>query len=194
MRVIDVRSCLCRNRQRQAVWRLRTRSRWQCNYKSLYTHCNTCYTRHASRGYTKGFSKLYAITYHKITRTTRFMIRRHLLSCRLKQAACDTRASRCVETLIRCTRVAADAPWMKRILIPRGYAISHGRERKERWMDPRNRGETWSSRFCNANHRARVIRDESYPGEEETSRFKSMSHGACGFSGINICPDAIMYI
>lgn len=112
MRVIDVHSCLCRNRQRQAVWRLWTRSRWQCNYKSLYTHRNTCYTRHASRRYTKGFSKLYGITY-KIAHTTRFMIRRHILSRCLKQAACnDTRASRCVETLIRCTRVAADETYL----------------------------------------------------------------------------------
>lgn len=155
MRVIDVHSCLCRNRQRQAVWRLRTRSRWQCNYKSLYIHTATRVMRGVHLA--KGFSKLYGIAY-EIARTTRFVIRRHIPSRRLKQAACDTRASRCVETLIRCTRVAADAPWMKRILIPRGYAVSHGRERKERWMDRRDRGETWSSRFCNANHRPRVIR------------------------------------
>lgn len=30
--------------------------------------------------------------------------------------------------------------------------------------------------------------------EEVTSRFESMSHGASGFSGINICPDAIIRV
>lgn len=136
MRVIDVRSCLCRNRQRQAVWRLRTRSRWQCNYKSLYTHCNTCCTRHGIMEMRQGFfSKLHGITHHKITRTTRALRDSKASSSRAvlnKPLATRVHITVRRETLIRCTRVAADAPWMKRILIPRGYIVSHGRERKER--------------------------------------------------------------
>lgn len=128
MRVIDVRSCLCRNRQRQAVWRLRTRSRWLCNYKSFYTlpHAVLHETRIALWKVPQDYRVSRGHLSHK---AQPWFVRDSI--------AFQTSCSRHVRTLAvrrslnKMHTRAADAPWMKHILIPRGYAVTYGHERKE---------------------------------------------------------------
>lgn len=66
-------------------------SRWQCNYKSLYAHCNTCYMRERHVCENVSFI-LSPTTEHHDSKSSRYCFER---------AACDTCVTRCIEALIR---------------------------------------------------------------------------------------------
>lgn len=142
----------------------------------------------------KDFSKLYGVTYHKITRTARFVIRRHSYSRAVLNKPLATRVHRAIRRNLNkmhtrgggCNVSGVDETYLDPLGIRR---LAWKREMNG---PRRNRRETLSSRFCNANHRAhRVIPTASR--EEMTSRFK-VNEPRGGFSGINICLNTIIYI